>query len=117
VGKGWGWGPVGHGPMGQCECSGGPAVCGPGMTVGGSLEGLLGQGLAGQRVGRGPRVLSVHHDVPKPSTAYGFKVLKFQFSLVLYLSQVCLQHLSKVPDYQNSHSLCLCSSCHFGSSL
>jgi hypothetical protein len=32
-------------------------------------------------------------------------VLKFHLSLVLYLSQVCLQHLSKVPDSQSSCSL------------
>jgi hypothetical protein len=45
-----------------------------------------------------------------------FRVLKFQFSLVLYLSQLCLQHLSKIPDSWSSHSLHLCPSRHFGSS-
>jgi hypothetical protein len=38
----------------------------------------------------------------------GFRVPKFQLSLVLYLSQVCLWHLSKVPDSQSSHGLHLC---------
>jgi hypothetical protein len=39
----------------------------------------------------------------------------FQLSLVVYLSQVCLQSLSKVPGSQSSHSLQLCPSRHLGS--
>jgi hypothetical protein len=46
----------------------------------------------------------------------GFRVPKFQFSLVLCLSQACLQHLIKVPDSQSLCCLCLCPSHHFGSS-
>jgi hypothetical protein len=45
----------------------------------------------------------------------GVQVPKFQLSLVLYLSQACLQHLSKVPDSWSSCSLDLCPSCNFGS--
>jgi hypothetical protein len=41
---------------------------------------------------------------------------KFQLSLVLYLSQAYLQHLSKVPDSWSSSSLRLYPSYHLGSS-
>jgi hypothetical protein len=64
----------------------------------------------------GEPVLLVYHDVEKPSTGYGFRVPKFQLSLMLYLSQSCLQSLSKVSDSQSSRSLRLCTSHHFGSS-
>jgi hypothetical protein len=40
----------------------------------------------------------------------------FQLSLVLYLSQVCLHLLIKVPGSQRSEGLWLCSSHHLGSS-
>jgi hypothetical protein len=39
-------------------------------------------------------------------------VPKFQLLLVLYFSQACLQHLSKVPHSCSSRSLHLCPSCH-----
>jgi hypothetical protein len=44
-------------------------------------------------------------------------VPKFRLSLVFYLSQGCLQQLSKVLDSWNSCSLQLCPSCHLGSPL
>jgi hypothetical protein len=47
-------------------------------------------------------VLFLNRGVEKPSMSYGFRVLIFQFSLVLYFSQVCLQGLSKVPGSWNS---------------
>jgi hypothetical protein len=40
-----------------------------------------------------------------------------QLSLVLYLSQVCLQPLSKVPGSRSSRDLQLCPSRHLGSLL
>jgi hypothetical protein len=46
-------------------------------------------------------ILSVYCDVEKLSMGCGFRIPKFQLSLVLYLSQACLQHLRKVPDSQN----------------
>jgi hypothetical protein len=42
---------------------------------------------------------------------------QFQLSLVLHLSQACLQNLSQVPDLQSSCYLCLCLSRHFGAPL
>jgi hypothetical protein len=87
----------------------------PGRSVGGQWPvGVV----AWWRLGgtAGEPVLLVYHDVEKPSTGYGFRVPKFQLSLMLYLSQSCLQSLSKVSDSQSSRSLRLCTSHHFGSS-
>jgi hypothetical protein len=64
-----------------------------------------------------PHEPTVYCKVEKTSMDSGFRVLKFQLSLLLYFSQVCLHCLSKVPDSQSLHSLCLCPSHHFGSSL
>jgi hypothetical protein len=70
---------------------------------------LEGQPAGGQwHGGGGPPILSVYHGVEKPSTGWELRVPKFQLSLVLYLSQVCLQHLSKVPDSQSLYCLHLC---------
>jgi hypothetical protein len=77
------------------------------------LELVAGGPAGGQwGVGGGPPVLSVYHGVKKPSMGQGFRVPKFQLSLVLHLSQVCLQHLSKVPDSRSSHNVRLCHSHH-----
>jgi hypothetical protein len=72
------------------------------------LCGPMKQGLGGLAV------LLENHSVVKPSMSKGFRVPKFQLSMLLYLSQGCLQCLSMVPHSQNSSSLRLCSSCHFG---
>jgi hypothetical protein len=58
----------------------------------------------------GPAVLSVNCALEKPSTSLRFRVPYFLLSLVLCLSQVCLQHVSKIPDSQSSCSLQLCPS-------
>jgi hypothetical protein len=102
----------------------------PSELAGGGLAGLVGGGLVswqvatwqdwgglkGWQASGGLPVLSVYCDVEKPSTNWGFRVPKFELSLVLYFSQACLQCLSKVPDSRSSCSLCLCPSHHFGSS-
>jgi hypothetical protein len=55
----------------------------------------------------------MYHGMEKPSMGYVFRMLNFHLSLVLYLSQVYLQHLSKIPDSWSSCCLCLCPSHHF----
>jgi uncharacterized protein YceK len=52
-------------------------------------------------------VLLVNHDVEKPSTSYGFRVLKFQLSLVLYLSQ-CVSNISAKSLVHGAHVVCGC---------
>jgi hypothetical protein len=103
-------GPVGGGLMGWCPSW--PWWQPTGRLVDRSLVVLRGGGLAGWQPSGpagccSPPVLSVYHDVEMPSTGQGYRVPKLQFSLVLYLSQVCLQHLSKclIP---RAHTVCVC---------
>jgi hypothetical protein len=63
----------------------------------------------------GLAVLLVDHGMEKPFTILGFRMPLFQLSLVLYLRQVCLQCLGKIPGSCSSHGLWLCPSHCFGS--
>jgi hypothetical protein len=80
----------------------------PSWAVVGVLVGW--QAAASRPVGQagcGLPVLSVYGNVEKPSMAQGFRVPKFQLSLVLYLSHGCLQHLRRsfIPG---AHAVCIC---------
>jgi hypothetical protein len=103
---------------GSGQCAGGPAGSRSSGLASGGLAVLWGRGLARWWTWRcrsgGLPALSVYCGMVKSSMGQGFKVQKFQLSLVLYLSQVCLQHLSKVPVSQRSRNL-LCPCHHFGS--
>jgi hypothetical protein len=57
-------------------------------------------------------VLLVYHIMEKSSTSWGFGVLMFQLSLVLYLSQGCLQPLSNISGSLSSGELWLCPGSH-----
>jgi hypothetical protein len=64
-----------------------------------------------------PAVILVYCGMERPSMNWRLRVLMFQLSLVLYLSQVCLQPPSKVPGSWSSWDLWLCPSHHLGSLL
>jgi hypothetical protein len=66
-------------------------------------------------IGHQLAVLLVNLSLEKSSMSYMFRVPIFWLSLVLYLSQGCLQYLRKVPDSWSSPSLQLCPSHHLGS--
>jgi hypothetical protein len=57
------------------------------------LSGPMRQGLA---------IVLLFCGLGKPSISLGFRMLMFQLSLMLYLRQVCLQPLSKVPGAWSS---------------
>jgi hypothetical protein len=60
-------------------------------------------------------VFSVLHRVEKLCMGWGFRVLMFWFSLVLFFCLVLLQHLSEIFDLRSSWCLFLHCSCHLRS--
>jgi hypothetical protein len=85
---------------------------------GGGLAVLQGRGLAGWPVA--VAWLACGLELPTCSFSVlwhgeAFHRLGVQLCVVFYLIQLCLQHLSKVPDSWNSCSLHLCPTHHFGS--
>jgi hypothetical protein len=97
------------------ECRPGGAKEGPKDQTSHGLWSSDSAGLWGGAWHAGPAILLVYCGVEKPSRSSGFRVLMFQLSVVLYLSQGCLQHLSKVPGSRSSHGLWLYPSHHLGS--